>query len=201
MSVLEEPPVDRVPIQTYVMEYNDEMVREAIHRELARGGQVYYVYNRVNNIDEVANHVAALVPEANVVFAHGQMHEHELEKIMLDFVEGNIDVLVSTTIIETGLDIPNANTPTGWGCRSCTRSAGASDVPGGLRMHFSCTGATSCCVRRRKNVCRRSVNLRSWEVVSRLRCVIWSCAVPEIFWARNSTVIWRRSVTICTVNF
>ena len=72
--------------------------------------RVYYVYNRVNNIDEVANHVAALVPEANVVFAHGQMHEHELEKIMLDFVEGNIDVLVSTTIIETGLDIPNANT-------------------------------------------------------------------------------------------
>ncbi len=110
MSVLEEPPVDRLPIQTYVMEYNDEMVREAIHRELARNGQVYYVYNRVNNIEEVANHVAALVPEANVVFAHGQMHEHELEKIMLDFVEGNIDVLVSTTIIETGLDIPNANT-------------------------------------------------------------------------------------------
>ena len=110
MSVLEEPPVDRLPIQTYGMEDNDEMVREAIHRELARGGQVYYVYNRVNNIDEVANHVAALVPEANVVFAHGQMHEHELEKIMLDFVEGNIDVLVSTTIIETGLDIPNANT-------------------------------------------------------------------------------------------
>ena len=110
MSVLEEPPVDRMPIQTYVMEYNDEMVREAINRELARGGQVYYVYNRVNNIEEVANHVAALVPEANVVFAHGQMHEHELEKIMLDFVEGDIDVLVSTTIIETGLDIPNANT-------------------------------------------------------------------------------------------
>ena len=92
------------------MEYNDEMVREAIHRELARGGQVYYVYNRVSNIDEVANQVAALVPEANVVFAHGQMHEHELERIMLDFVNGDIDVLVSTTIIETGLDIPNANT-------------------------------------------------------------------------------------------
>ena len=110
MSVLEEPPVDRVPIQTYVMEYNDEMVREAIQREMARGGQVYYVYNRVNNIDEVAGHVAQLVPEANVVFAHGQMHERELERIMLDFVNGEIDVLVSTTIIETGLDIPNANT-------------------------------------------------------------------------------------------
>lgn len=110
MSVLEEPPVDRVPIQTYVMEYNDEMIREAIHRELGRGGQVYYVYNRVNNIDEVANHVASLVPDANVAFANGQMNEHQLEKIMLDFINGEIDVLVSTTIIETGLDIPNANT-------------------------------------------------------------------------------------------
>ena len=110
MSVLEEPPVDRVPIQTYVMEYNDEMVREAIHRELARGGQVYYVYNRVKGIDEITNHIAALVPEASVAFAHGQMHERELERIMLDFVNGDIDVLVSTTIIETGLDIPNANT-------------------------------------------------------------------------------------------
>ena len=110
MSLLEEPPVDRVPIQTYVMEYNDEMIREAIHRELGRGGQVYYVYNRVNNIDEVANHVASLVPDANVAFAHGQMNEHQLEKIMLDFINGEIDVLVSTTIIETGLDIPNANT-------------------------------------------------------------------------------------------
>ncbi|MEY8354319.1 transcription-repair coupling factor [Lachnospiraceae bacterium 54-53] len=110
MSVLEEPPVDRIPIQTYVMEHNDEMVREAIHRELSRGGQVYYVYNRVNNIDEVAAHIAKLVPDAAVTFAHGQMHEHELERIMFDFVNGEIDVLVCTTIIETGLDIPNANT-------------------------------------------------------------------------------------------
>ena len=110
MSVLEEPPIDRTPIQTYVMEYNEEMVREAIHREMARGGQVYYVYNRVNDIVEVANRIAALVPEATVVFAHGQMKEHELERIMLDFINGDIDVLVSTTIIETGLDIPNANT-------------------------------------------------------------------------------------------
>ena len=110
MSVLEEPPMERVPIQTYVMEYNDEMVREAIHRELARGGQVYYVYNRVSNIDEIAGHVASLVPDAQVAFAHGQMNERQLERIMLDFVNGDIDVLVSTTIIETGLDIPNANT-------------------------------------------------------------------------------------------
>lgn len=110
MSVLEEPPVDRIPIQTYVMEYNDEMVREAIQRELARNGQVYYVYNRVNNIEEVAHHISQLVPEVNVIFAHGQMKEQELERIMFDFINGDIDVLVSTTIIETGLDIPNANT-------------------------------------------------------------------------------------------
>lgn len=110
MSVLEEPPVDRMPIQTYVMEYNEEMVREAVNRELARNGQVYYVYNRVTDIDEVAGRVQALVPDAVVTFAHGQMREHELERIMADFINGEIDVLVSTTIIETGLDIPNANT-------------------------------------------------------------------------------------------
>lgn len=110
MSVLEEPPVDRMPIQTYVLEHNDEIIREAINRELARGGQVYYVYNRVNNIDEVAMTIAKLVPDANVSFAHGQMSERELEKIMFGFINGEIDVLVSTTIIETGLDISNVNT-------------------------------------------------------------------------------------------
>ena len=110
MSVLEEPPVDRLPIQTYVMEYNEEMVREAIQRELSRNGQVYYVYNRVNDIEELAGRIQKLVPEANVVYAHGQMSERQLERIMSDFVNGEIDVLVSTTIIETGLDIPNANT-------------------------------------------------------------------------------------------
>lgn len=110
MSVLEEAPMERMPIQTYVMEYNDEMVREAISRELARGGQVYYVYNRVNTIVEMTNTIAKLVPEANVAFAHGQMRERELEKIMYEFINGEIDVLVSTTIIETGLDISNVNT-------------------------------------------------------------------------------------------
>lgn len=110
MSVLDEPPIDRLPIQTYVLEHNDEIIREAISREVARGGQVYYVYNRVNGIDEIANNVSKLVPEANVAFAHGQMHEHQLEKIMFDFISGEIDVLVSTTIIETGLDISNVNT-------------------------------------------------------------------------------------------
>lgn len=110
MSVLEEAPNDRMPIQTYVMEYNDEMVREAIERECARQGQVYYVYNRVEDIAEVTAHVQKLVPDVTVEYAHGQMREHELERIMYDFINGEIDVLVSTTIIETGLDISNVNT-------------------------------------------------------------------------------------------
>ncbi len=110
MSVLEEPPIDRVPIQTYVMEYDEELVREAIEREMARGGQVYYVFNRVEGIMEVANRVAALVPDAVVAYAHGKMAARDMERIMTDFVNGDIDVLVSTTIIETGLDIPNVNT-------------------------------------------------------------------------------------------
>jgi len=110
MSVLEEAPQDRLPIQTYVMEYEDEMVRAAIHRELARGGQVYFVYNRVNTIADMAAHIEKLVPEANIAFAHGQMSEKELEKKMYEFISGETDVLVSTTIIETGLDISNVNT-------------------------------------------------------------------------------------------
>ena len=110
MSVLEEAPEERMPIQTYVMEYNDEMVREAIERECARQGQVYYVYNRVEDIDEITDHIQKLVPDVNVAFAHGQMRENQLERIMFDFINGEIDVLVSTTIIETGLDISNVNT-------------------------------------------------------------------------------------------
>ncbi len=110
MSVLEEPPMDRMPIQTYVMEYDEETVREAITRELNRGGQVYYVYNRVNDIADVTGKIARLVPDARVSYAHGQMNERQLERIMYDFINGEIDILVSTTIIETGLDISNVNT-------------------------------------------------------------------------------------------
>ncbi len=110
MSVLEEAPSERLPIQTYVCESSKEMVREAIARELARDGQVYYVYNRVSGIARVTEEISQMLPQANVAYAHGQMSERELERIMLDFVNGEIDVLVSTTIIETGLDIPRVNT-------------------------------------------------------------------------------------------
>lgn len=110
MSILEEPPEERRPVQTYVMENDTEFIKEAINRELARDGQVYYLYNRVESISQEAAKVQRLVPDANVAFAHGQMSERELEGIMKDFIEGEIDVLVCTTIIETGLDIGNVNT-------------------------------------------------------------------------------------------
>lgn len=110
MSVLEEAPQDRMPIQTFVMEYNEELVREAINRELARGGQVFYVYNKVNTIADVTARIKELCPDAEIAYAHGKMNERELEDIMYSFVNGEIDVLISTTIIETGLDIPNVNT-------------------------------------------------------------------------------------------
>ena len=110
MSLLTEPPLDRVPIQTYVMEYSEEAVKEAIRREIRRGGQVYYVYNLTSNIDMVAAHISEMLPDLQVAYAHGKMSSRELENIMEDFVAGDIDVLVSTTIIETGMDISNVNT-------------------------------------------------------------------------------------------
>lgn len=110
MSLLEEPPVDRKAIQTYVLEYNPELVKEAISRELSRGGQVYYVYNRVNTIADIAADLSKLMPEVRISFAHGQMKEKELEDVMYAFINRDIDVLVTTTIIETGLDIANVNT-------------------------------------------------------------------------------------------
>lgn len=110
MSVIETPPEDRYPVQTYVAEYSLEMVREAIRRELNRGGQVFYVHNRVQDLDKITSDLTKLVPESRIVYAHGQMREDELEQVMLDFMEKRFDLLVCTTIIETGLDLPNVNT-------------------------------------------------------------------------------------------
>lgn len=110
MSVLDEPPRQRNPIQTYVVEFNEDMIREAILKEIYRDGQVYFVYNRVKTIDKIAIALQKLVPEAKVRVAHGQMGESKLENIMTEFIDNQFDILVSTTIIETGLDIPNVNT-------------------------------------------------------------------------------------------
>ncbi|MDI9500372.1 MAG: transcription-repair coupling factor [Clostridiaceae bacterium] len=110
ISVIEDPPEERYPVQTYVMEYNRDVIRDAIIRELARQGQVFYLYNRVRTIEAKASEVQAMVPDARVVVAHGQMSERELEDTMMSFIKGDFDILVCTTIIESGLDMPNVNT-------------------------------------------------------------------------------------------
>lgn len=110
MSVLETPPEDRYPVQTYVLEYNTAVVHDAIRREMHRGGQIYFVYNRVQTIDKAMQMVRELAPEAKVVVGHGQMSEDRLEKVMVSFYEGESDILVSTSIVENGLDISNVNT-------------------------------------------------------------------------------------------
>ena len=110
MSVIETPPQDRYPIQTYIVERTPELMKDAIRRELGRGGQVYVVHNRVEDIEGLAEEIRLLVPEARILVGHGQMKEHQLEQIMMDFIAHQADVLVCTTIIETGLDISNANT-------------------------------------------------------------------------------------------
>jgi transcription-repair coupling factor (superfamily II helicase) len=110
LSLIQTPPEDRLPVKTHLHEYDSELVRSAIIRELERGGQVYFVHNRVQGIEKIAQDIRRLVPFARVAVGHGQMNETELEMIMMDFYEGAIDVLVCTTIIESGLDIPNVNT-------------------------------------------------------------------------------------------
>ncbi len=110
MSVIEEPPEDRYPVQTYVMEQDDFVIRDAVEKELARGGQVYVLYNRVESINRVASEIERLVPEADVIVGHGKMRERQLENIIMSFAEGEYNVLVATTIIESGMDIPNVNT-------------------------------------------------------------------------------------------
>ena len=167
MSVLEEAPQDRVPIQTYVMEYNEEMVREAILRELSRKGQVYYVYNKVNDIALVTGRLRELVPEARIGFAHGQMSESELEKIMYDFISGDIDVLVSTTIIETGQTA--------------------------VHTHFYCISPEDCSRRSRKRDFPRSANSRTLAAASVLPCATLRSAAPAASSGNPSTAIWPRS--------
>src|SRR5690625_978650 len=110
LSIIDTPPENRFPIQTYVLEYNPVFIKEAIEREMGRGGQVFFLDNRVENIDKIAREIGMLVEDARIAIAHGQMNETELENVMLGFLEGEYDVLVSTTINETGVDIPNVNT-------------------------------------------------------------------------------------------
>src|SRR5437867_5417865 len=110
MSTIETPPQDRLPVETIVTQYDERTIRDAIQRELNRGGQVFFLHNRVMTIETMAQKLRILLPQARIVVGHGQMHSNDLEEVMTQFVNGEADVLLSTTIIESGLDIPNANT-------------------------------------------------------------------------------------------
>ncbi len=195
--------MDRIPIQTYVMEYNEELVREAISRELARGGQAYYVYNRVKEIADVAAKIAELVPEANVAYAHGQMKESELENIMYKFIDGEIDVLVSTTIIETGLDISNVNTmiihdADNMGLSQLYQLRG--------RVGRSNRTAYAFLMYKRDKMLKEVAEKRLAQfkeytvsaVVLKLPCETLRSVAQEICSAQSSTGIWRRSAMTST---
>ena len=192
-----------MPIQTYVMEYNDEMVREAIERECARQGQVYYVYNRVEDIAELTARIQRLVPDVTVAFAHGQMREHELEKIMYAFINREIDVLVSTTIIETGLDIPNVNTmiihdADRLGLSQLYQLRGRVGRSSRMATPSSSTGRISSSRRWRKSGSPPSGSSRTLAPGSGSPCGTWRSGGPGIFWGRSSTATWRRWDTTST---
>ncbi len=172
-------------------------------RELDRDGQVYYVYNRVSDIAEIADHVQKLVPDATVAFAHGQMAEHELENIMYDFINGEIDVLVSTTIIETGLDISNVNTmiihdADRLGLSQMYQLRGRVGRSNRMAYAFLLYRRDKLLKEVAEKDWRQSGSLRILVPDLRLRCEIWRSAEPEIFWEQNSMGIWRLSDMICT---
>ena len=182
LSVIETPPENRFPVQTYVVEYNPALMREAIERELARGGQVYFLYNRVEDIERKADEISMLVPDARVTYAHGKMNESELESVMLSFLEGQHDVLVSTTIIETGVDIPNVNTlivfdAIVWDYRSCISFVGVLDVLIVLHMLTLHTNGIKCYRKLRRSACKPLRSSQSLDLVSKLRCEIYQFVV------------------------
>ncbi len=184
ISVIETPPEGRRPIHTYVGDYDDDLVRGAIERELARGGQVFYLHDRVETIDEAAERIRALVPAARVAVAHGQMEAAALEHAMLDFLRGSDQVLVSTTIIESGLDIPQrqhadrrARRPARAGSALPDPRTGRALARARLRVPALSRPRTRSPTRPRRGS-RPSPTTRSWVPDSRSRCAIWRSAAP-----------------------
>lgn len=185
LSVIETPPANRYPIQTYVMEKNPGAIREAIHREMGRGGQVFYLYNRVETIEQKVEEIQELVPEARIGYAHGQMTEAQLENTLFEFIEGQYDVLVTTTIIETGVDIPNANTlfvenADYMGLSTLYQLRGRVGRSDRVAYAYFMYGGRRSLTKSVKNVFRQSKILQNWDLDSRLRCVIFPFAVQVI---------------------
>ena len=167
MSVIETPPAERLPVQSYVVESSDAMMRGAIERELSRGGQIYFIYNRVESIDRMREHLLQIVPQARIASAHGQMSEDILEQVMMDFYEGHYDILLATSIIENGIDVANANTiistmPTALGSRSSIKCADASGARRRWRLPTSRIGAIRCSAKRRRSAAGDEGVCTSW---------------------------------------
>ena len=204
MSVIETPPEDRLPIQTRVAEASAGLVRDAILRELDRGGQVFFVHNRVETIEAQAEQLRQLLPQARIAVAHGQMAEGALERVMLAFARGEYDVLVCTTIIESGLDIPNANTividradALGLAQLYQLRGRRRSLVAARLRVP-ALPKARPARPTSRASGSRRSSTRPSWAPGSRSRCPTSRSAAPATSWAPSSTATWRRSASTST---
>ena len=193
MSTIEEPPADRYPVQTFVMEHNNAVIDDAIRREVERGGQVYYLHNRTETIDQCASALKRRIPGITVGVAHGQMGEEALGDVMQAMNDGTIQVLVCTTIIETGLDIPTP-TPlslkmrTGWVFPSCISFVAVLAVPPATPMPTSPTAPTRICRRLQKSVCPPSGTLRNSVPASRSPCVTWKSVAPVTCWAPSSPV-------------
>ena len=190
ISNLETPPEDRLAVETRVCRFEPELIRHAVLRELNRNGQIFFVHNRVEDIENVAKRLRQIVPEASMAIAHGQMPEHELERVMLDFVDQRYDMLLATTIIESGLDIPNANTifideadRYGLADLHQLRGAWAATNIGPIVTCLSIRINT--CRPARSSGCGRSRNSATWGPVSPLPCATWKFAGRAISWAPN----------------
>ena len=205
MSLLQSPPEERYPVQTYVVEYSDGLVRDAILRELGRGGQVYVLHNRVQTIDVMYARLKKLVPEARIAVGHGQMREHALEDVMMDFYEGKFDVLLCTTIIEAGLDVPRGQHahrlrrgPLRPGAAlSAARPRGPQQPPG-LRLSHR-QPRTRCSPRRPKSGSGRHPGVHRVRLAaSAWPCAIWRSAARATCWARSRAASWPRWATTST---
>ena len=203
MSVISQPPQDRYPVQTYVMEYSEPVLVQAIQRELKRGGQVYYIHNRIDTIEFTAAKLQRYLPDARILVAHGRMGEAEMSEIWRKLVEHEADILVCTTIIETGVDVPNVNTsllkmPTASDCPSCISCGDVSDVPIAVPMPISRFSGTRCCGRNPRGGWRRCGNLPSSAAAFTLPCGTWKFAEQAVCWAADSTDTWNPWAMTCT---
>ena len=202
MSSLEEAPQDRHPVQTYVLEYDQAVINDAVRRELRRGGQVYYLHNKVESIERVAARLQAQIPEAKVGFGHGKMPEGELSEVWRRVMEQEINVLVCTTIIETGVDVPNVNTiiiedadHMGLSQLHQIRGrVGRSSRRAYAYLTFTRNKVLSEISQKRLAAIRELPNLAPGL---KSPCGTWSCGAPAISWAANSTDIWKPWATIC----